>query len=758
MSTVTNQPSPLVDIDGDGLLEVVAAYDGIDLANNPIRLDPVEIGQGASTVDGATAVGVNALTDDQNSAAFGSGAEALGRDATALGTESQAPANWNTAVGYDAGSAQNGENVVIVGRKAEAQGNNAVAVGEIARATGNRATAVGRGADALAVNASAFGQGVVASAIDASAYGQGSAATAEAATAFGQGAVADAPNATALGVDATATADGALALGRDTTVAQVNTFGFGPRDFEIDAGNTVVYPVGTGQQVLVDKPQDGSQPAGDPIGYQLAIAGTTIAEMYAESDGAGDVQNPRLDIPVNLTVDGQTTQVDDVVTADITIEDGGGVEQFRFDATADPKVADFHDNRVSNFGLKAGETLTYPNGAASQTFIDKVQDGTQAAGTPVGYSFDVAGTSIAEMYAESDGAGGTQNQRVVLADSDLRLGVGRVVADTTGSARLGIQQSQTNLRDEDGDTRFVADADGRVGPNVGGPTPYTIFDTEGGFTGVRYDPGANTGLLRTPGAGVRVEDRATPNTGAGLEIGYEAETARLLPYDRDTGTYKPLGINADLVDLSYGGSTTNLRLDTNRAIEDGAGNARLRLQDNETRLLAGRGNSLPRVGVQEGAYIQEVVTAGEIWKIRDEVGSTNAVTYTPGSTRGTFDLRHAQLKSTDPALGRFIVREVDSTQAGNTKMSFVDVANNNPTIFWERNFTDNSAFRLYNSALGSVLLDITENSGMRVGNGDGSGEIVTWKDGSAEGGAVRGQVSESGDVTIEGQLTEGAAL
>lgn len=336
MATQYSEEDEFSDIDDDGLLELINKA-GIDFEGLDITQDPVQFGVGAdASGQDATAVGVDAIANNANTAAFAEGAEATGGDATALGRGAIAPANWNTVVGYDAGAVDNGENVVIVGRQATATGDNGVAIGEIAQADANNATAVGRGTTALGADAAAFGQ-----AADASGARS---------TAVGHTATVSADDATAVGENAEASGDGAVAIGQNTTVSTPDTFGFGPRDVQLDDGNSVVYPTGLGQQVAINKPADGSIAAGNPIGYQFQVDGTIIAEVYAESDGAGGIQNARLDVPVDLAVDGSTTEVDNVVTGDITIEDGGGVEQFRFDATVNPKVADFNGNTLSAVG------------------------------------------------------------------------------------------------------------------------------------------------------------------------------------------------------------------------------------------------------------------------------------------------------------------------------------------------------------------------------------------------------------------------
>jgi len=348
--SVVNERAELADIDNDTLLEIVSGdITGIDLGGFDLTQDPVNLGAGAdSSGTDATAVGVNAVANNRNALAVGESAEATGADATALGGDSTAPANWNTAVGYDAGSANNGENVVVVGRKAEAQGDNSVAVGEVARANGLDSAAFGRAADALAEDATAVGRLAEATGIGSTAIGRGAIASADNSTAVGEGVVVDIPD----------------------------TFGFGDQNIQLLDTRSVLYPDGVGAQTLVDKVADGTQADGTPIGYALQVDGTVLQTVYAESDGAGGIQNARIDIPVDLSVTGSTTEVDDVVTGDVLIEDGSGTEQFRFDATANPPRADLSGNALT---FSAETAIRYDAGSDDIRFRDTASGGDRAA-------------------------------------------------------------------------------------------------------------------------------------------------------------------------------------------------------------------------------------------------------------------------------------------------------------------------------------------------------------------------------------------
>lgn len=72
---------------------------------------------------------------------------------------------------------------------------------------------------------------------------------------------------------------------------------------------------------------------------KVTYPSVTIGPLTVDAD---------LEVIGNLTVEGQTTEVDDMVTTDVTVEDGGGTTQFRLDGDASPPFADFEGNEARN--------------------------------------------------------------------------------------------------------------------------------------------------------------------------------------------------------------------------------------------------------------------------------------------------------------------------------------------------------------------------------------------------------------------------
>jgi hypothetical protein len=441
--------------------------------NDALAVDPIQIGRRADVVAEGTGIGVDVVVENRNGVGIGRDAQSLGADATAIGTETRAPSNWNTVIGYQAGSVQNGENVVAIGRKAEVEGNNGVAVGESARANADDVVAVGRDSAALEADA------------------------------------------TALGRNATANAAGAIAIGQGTANAAPNSVGIGDRDYAVADGRGLQYPSGTGPQTLVSKPVDGTFPAGDPVGYDLEVGGTTVATVFAESDGAGGIQNPRLDVPVSLSVAGSTTEVDDVVTGDILVEDGGGNTQFRFDATVNPNVANFFDNNVTNFGVGDSEPIKFGD---VDDFNIQFSPGTGQNGALeivdsqnsdvemkffVGGGVEYANQSIETKLSE----GGDFFKLVNAASSDDT----RVFYDAGGVFNLTVRDSSAST------TRDILQIDPSQAAqlDVLGTLNFPSLTGTPTFSGHDHSEG---GLTDVPNAGL-VNDSVTVSSGIGLSSG-----------------------------------------------------------------------------------------------------------------------------------------------------------------------------------------------------------------------------------------------
>ena len=433
--------------------------DGDISLDGDINLSPVRIGEGAvslestlvigdnadATGSNSTAVGNNARALSQNTTAFGQDAKADGVDATALGKEALAPNNWNTVIGFQAGSVSNGANIVLIGRKSKGEGDDVVAIGENAIANGDRSTVVGKATEVTADNASAFGQGstvqgigatVVGQDVDveddyATAVGTNLTASAPGATAVGRGSVATAEDSTAVGRGAEANGVNSLAIGKGSVVNQDDTYSFGDRNIRLPIGKSFLYPENPGPQSIVNIPITDDANDGDPQGYSFDIAGNSIIEIAAEADGAGGIKNEVARIRASFDLRGGGDDIADIITGNISIRDSEGDEKFRLDATQDPPIIDLHNNRVNNFGLRLGESITYEPDAGAQRLANINLDGA-SENAEESLSLGINEVDIFKAYAESDGTGAIKNEQFRLIQK-ANLNGNDLVDDTYGT-------------------------------------------------------------------------------------------------------------------------------------------------------------------------------------------------------------------------------------------------------------------------------------------------------------------------------------
>lgn len=172
----------------------------------------------------------------------------------------------------------------------------------------------------------------------------------------------------------------------------------------------------------------------------------------------------------------------------------------------------------------------------------------------------------------------------------LTLSAGGSVRDEVGTDRLVAKSAQTQVQFDDGSNGLQLDAGDHTRLWTYGQTPLKVRDGAGGYTGVQYDADTSSGVLRTPGAGARIESGGTPSTGTGLELLHSGSDSRIHSYDRTNGAPMPLQVNASLYDFSSGPG--NLRLSTGATVQDGGGTGRIALDSAATRLYDEGGRKL----------------------------------------------------------------------------------------------------------------------------------------------------------------------
>ena len=140
----------------------------------------------------------------------------------------------------------------------------------------------------------------------------------------GENATATEPRSMAVGVDATALAEGAVVIGDDSQLDVVDAASVGDRDIFLVDGRSVTFPADQGSQTLADLPVTGDAPEGETHSILFTVADEAVAEMFAEADGAGGIQNVSLNLPGDLNVVDGTATLHDLHSQSIEVSDSDG--------------------------------------------------------------------------------------------------------------------------------------------------------------------------------------------------------------------------------------------------------------------------------------------------------------------------------------------------------------------------------------------------------------------------------------------------
>ena len=272
----------------------------------------------------------------------------------------------------------------------------------------------------------------------------------------------------------------------------------------------------------------------------------------------------------------------------LTFEDEDNVDQFRFELdTGDLKVTD----------LSSSQSVTFRDGGGLDT--DSITAGSATVNGPLTLDGD---------------------------DAHLNMDGQNLVGSIGGSPTwTGEHTFGGGLQTNDG---------------------FVIEDTTGAGTAVQYDTDTSAGVLRTPNAGIRVEDNGLVGSGNGLEFAYNSTRALIRNFDYSDSSYGKLDIRGDLIDFS--GNAANLRLATGQAIEDGSGNDRIEFDSNRTSLLDENGD---RKFDAKGNGEAQITVDGNQFYVYDLDMDARAFNYRPSSsTPGTLELTNANLDANNNAI------------------------------------------------------------------------------------------------------------
>jgi hypothetical protein len=253
-------------------------------------------------------------------------------------------------------------------------------------------------------------------------------------------------------------------------------------------------------------------------------------------------------------------------------------------------------------------------------------------------NFDLAGNALTDTtqdYLDLTGGG-----------NDVRVGTGQSIEDGSGNERLDLLGTQTILNDET-DRTVLRSANG-VFTEISAYSDQELLikDQESGTTAVQYDTDPTAGVLRTPNAGVFVQETGVADGGEGVEIIYNQtngegtiQAVQRGAFDRKDLTLKGSNVRIEAttgaVDLS--GASADLRLATGQSIEDGSGDNRLIFDSGATVLEDQTGNSNERVLLRGNTSLDIRTTNG--LRISDLSGGFTAWEYkTSTSAPGTLEL------------------------------------------------------------------------------------------------------------------------
>lgn len=114
----------------------------------------------------------------------------------------------------------------------------------------------------------------------------------------------------------------------------------------------------------------------------------------------------------DLTVQGQTSRVDNILTTKVSIQDSNNNEQIGIYGDTSNNRIDMHGNKIVD--LTNSNALSLIDNPGAATLLNASVTSSASSGTEESYSFDINGNNILKLYSESNGSGGIQNSRIQL--------------------------------------------------------------------------------------------------------------------------------------------------------------------------------------------------------------------------------------------------------------------------------------------------------------------------------------------------------
>lgn len=371
--------------------------------------------------------------------------------------------------------------------------------------------------------------------------------------------------------------------------------------------------------------------------------------------------------------------------------------------------------------------------------------------------FVITDESVPETQLSLNPGGGP----ISLGGSDLTLSEGQSITYpddagdetlanfvVTGTPAAGTEQSYSFAIDGTRITKIFAEADG-----AGGLQNVEVQALGNDITQVGGTTDASSGAIRLAN-NVDINARNAGNTADIQVIGTDGSDNLLLGANGNTALY----------DLS--GSAADLRLATGQAIEDGGGTDRFRLLSGRTSVLDQTGNI--RARYNNGTQIRMDIDSTTPFQIRDTTNALTTVDISTGNP-GTLELTNANLDAQSNTLSEIGAIDNSSvrlplTIIGNTSdsLTITEAGAASPMIRFD---TNNALIELPNANLdikdNNILLDDAGRLNFGSSNDihmnyDGAKNLLEWAEPAV---SVRMDLNrDTGDLRIEGTLTEGAAL
>jgi len=343
----------------------------------------------------------------------------------------------------------------------------------------------------------------------------------------------------------------------------------GPLDLSSFSGGSVL-DLGTNPTAfgaIVDAEVDGNSSAGTVHSYDLAVDGTTLLRVYAESDGSGGIQNSK--IVINQDVDLPTGSVGSgeiasgAVGSSEIATDAVGSDEISTGAVGTDEVADgsltdgdiFSSTTIARGKLDDQKTTT-TDGSSTYTTSDE-----EVVFVPTS---TVGSSTITLASADAD-----DGNTIVVSDSEGAASSNPMTVDTESSETIHGQSSKT-IETDGGALVFTSDGTNWSlgGGGAGGGGGVTVEDDQTIVTDPAEALSAGAGLSATDdGDESATLDLEHAEVFEGRESGSVSDTNQgvlivdNLP-DRETvEIYKAVFLNADGTPVASGADLELVTLD-----------------------------------------------------------------------------------------------------------------------------------------------------------------------------------------------------